>query len=265
MPPSPLPLAIKSSGMDIEDHLDAYLVPTPDLNRALHISDMFRRLAIGSFLMSSDPAPFLDLLGKGARSYLYFLKKGNAEKQVLSKGVAFFDAIVARDNKGAEQIATLSRDDQNKDYEYEDDFLYFRYLIQKFLSVSSNPILQKILDRYEEVLDGEFDPRFDICKSFQSKDKNLFQEAITDYTEAICEKQRELILGEKMFPDEMATTAKISIELTALCLFAKDQNFDPPPLLRLVPQDILQDHLPPSFDDESWKHLPSFREITVKD
>lgn len=264
MPPSYLPLAYKAAGMHLEDRVEEYLAGPPGLKMAVFLAEMYRRLGLAAYLMSADSAPLLGFLGKGGRTFLHFLRKGNPDEQATGKATAFFDAIVARDDAGARELSRLSRRQHREHAEYEEDFLYLRYLMDRFRGESEEADRAALLERFETVLDGEDDPRLEVCQSLEARDADQFSTSIAAFVEATGTRLDELSAADQLHPDEAATTAKVSVELVALCLLGAELGLETPRRLRRVPEDLLGKLTPPPHDDEAWKHVPSFREISRK-
>jgi hypothetical protein len=262
MAPTYLPLAVKSAGMVAHDMLPDFASGRPSLSDAEFLSKMFRRMAVGFLLMSGVPDAFYAHLFHSARSFLHFLERADDAAKATGKGDPFFDAIACNDMAGAAQIAERSRRTWNPDLEYEDDFLYVHFLMEKFFRRADRAALGAILKRYEEVLEGVDDFRLDLCRAFLAEEQRGFDGAVAALVEAIEERLDKLRAKEKLSPDEEATTGHVSTELLAWLRLASGLGFKLQRNYPMAPEAARLFARAPALSPNAWQAIPSYRDLS---
>jgi hypothetical protein len=221
---APLPLVERNSGIIIEDMLPDVLAGRASLENILQFCKMYRRIGICRLFLSGIPDEFFANLFKSARAYLFYLERGKEEEKITSKSAPFFDAVACNDFEGARQIALKSRPRWNQEEEYEDDFLYF-YFLMKYFFLDKTPdhdLLSQILERYEKVLEGNEDVRLDLCKSLLEKDSDSFNAALETFVSQEEDAYQQLLTTESVDPQDAVTVKRISIEGLALARLAEE-------------------------------------------
>jgi len=145
---------------------------------------LFQTLASCNLLLSMDNEAFGRNLVFSGCTRRYYLDRsrieGNQESIYLaiSRTEGFLDALVARDNALAFDIVRLSPDDWFRDGEYEDDYCYVAFLHHYAVhSAGADRIeLQRLLDRFEDALEGVTSPRIDVCRALFDNDSKGFAE-----------------------------------------------------------------------------------------
>src|SRR5437762_4772326 len=130
--PTFLPLAIKNSGLALEQALPQVVRGKPQLADFLYVCTCFRRLAAGNLLVSGDARPFFAYLFKSSRAFVHFLQVAAPDRKLTSKSEPFFDAVACRDDEGATLIARHSSSTVALGREYEEDYYYPRFLMDRF-------------------------------------------------------------------------------------------------------------------------------------
>ena len=151
------------------------------------ISRHYRAIGICGLLLHADTDMFFNGLIQGALTRKYYLNRCVRENHLSDPARKssfvdpFLDAVAANQFKLARQIAELSPDAWQKDFEYEDDFAYAAFL-HEFIrfDAASEDQLHGILDRYERVLEGSADTRFELCQALQSRSQSRFEEVFYD-------------------------------------------------------------------------------------
>ena len=151
------------------------------------ISSHYRAIGLCGLLLHADTDLYFHALIQSALTRKYYLDRCIAENHLSdparkSSFVApFLDAVAANQFTLASQIADLSTDAWLEGYEYEDDFAYAAFLHEFILfNATSRDKLQGILDRFERALEGNADPRFELCKALLSANEIQFEEAYYD-------------------------------------------------------------------------------------
>jgi hypothetical protein len=260
MMPTFLPLAVKASAMSIDEALPVLLSEKPALKLTLNTCRWYRQMGVGFLLMFGTPARFFEHLFKSGRCFLHFLEANDDGPKVTSKAAPLFDAIACNDRAGAALIAARARQKWNPDLEYEDDFLYVHFLIQRFFLGVAPDVLAATLRRYEDVLEGQKDFRLGLCKALLGRDQAGFDaavEALVDALEAHYDKQRG---REVLDPDEAATTVHVSTELLAWLRLAGEAGLATLPSYPMAP-DIARG-TPRAFPaPDAWKVIERYTDI----
>ncbi|MBE4748076.1 immunity 49 family protein [Corallococcus sp. ZKHCc1 1396] len=237
-----------------EELLPAFLAGRGGMKEALRFSQNFRIAGIGSLLMSGSPAHFHECLHASARAFAHFARSSPGAN-LTSRSQPFFDAVACGDTEAARVIARLAPRACDRNREYEEDFLFVRFLMDHcFLDMDWRDGKAQ-LERYEEVLAGSLDVRLDVCQALAAAaDGARFDEALTRMMEA-----RELRfqrLGEKetVAEEVLATEGYVSVEGLALVRLAVSKGLHPQEDFLFIPSVALDEvHL--RYRPDSWKHF----------
>jgi hypothetical protein len=205
---------------DGADLFPVILGGTANLRETLRFCKSLRRRAICDLLALGSAARLHLYLHKSGRAFLQFLQRASDDDKVTSRADPFFDAISALDLDCARDQSRASRHTWNATLEYEDDFLYVRFLMARFFLDAPPVDLQAILARYEAVVDGAPDPRLSVCKAFLIGDAEQFDAGLTELLDAREAQLKKLHGRGGTSDEEMATEGKISIEGLALTRLA---------------------------------------------
>ena len=262
MQPTYLSIAVKASAMGIADALPILLTtPKPALDLTLYVSERYRRMAVGFLLMNGTPEDFFEHLFKSGRCLLYFLDANDDAPKVTSKAEPFFDAITCNDIAGANLIAARSRLTWNPAKEYEDDFLYVLFLIQRFFQRAATGTLLATLRRWEDVLEGGKDLRLGVCKALLAADQRGFDAAIEAWIEATQAGYERLRKREQLNPDEAATTVNVSTELLAWLRLAAEAGLRTAPSYPMAPDTARLFQLAHYPAPDAWKTIESYTDL----
>ena len=211
-----------------------------------NFSNYFQALAIAHLLKGADPEQFKLYLTRSGYARRYFLRRsareGNTEDARLGLGrtEAFLDALAAGQMALAREIASLSGEVWRPDWEYEDDFCYFRFLhrIAGGLDPEEGPRLREIVAQFARALEGGTSQRLDVCRAILDRDDGAFRTALV----ALMEQRREETLEQRermQEPDPASCVcwarSFVCIEGLALMRLAEvaglarlDSGFEPP-------------------------------------
>ena len=141
------------------------LLKGPDYDLTIENCFHYRQHGACTFLHTGNALKFFECMQRSAGCYLHMLKFEKDDEKRTSEAEPFFDALSAGLSDAAGEIAKLSRQSCNFDYEYEDDFLYVHFLMSLFFrqDVVDDKALKALLERYGEVLGDDLSARFDIC------------------------------------------------------------------------------------------------------
>lgn len=219
---------------------------------------LYRQLGIAGFLQYGNDEYYYECVEKGIELFLSYLRKSDIEEQVLSNNQTLFDAINCNRFDAIIEISKLSRNSFNASYEYEEDFLYQKFLIL-FFSGENIEKCHEMVDRFKNLLNGDPDPRFNICKAFIDNDDKLFTQSFSILLEAypldIEKKLDQRMLSEfEFFMDYYFFT-----EGHALLKLASKHGFPTEQFYRTTSiQKKVTELKSKNFDPAKWKELPLF-------
>jgi hypothetical protein len=156
------------------------------------LATLFRSLGVSRMFIEGVVEPLFLAQMQSAGAYLHGLRRLTDEQKVTSRSSAWWDAIGGEYWDAALDIARNSRPSPNLTWEHEDDFLYVYFLMTHyFLSprsrgqgTGSEQPQSSLLARWEQVLDGGFDPRLDLCKALVAADADAFLAALLQVADA---------------------------------------------------------------------------------
>jgi hypothetical protein len=212
----------------------------------------YRRRGICSFFLDGTPKDLLQNLQKSGSAYLYYLRLRKDKVQVLSKASAFFDAIACNDFSTANGIAHSMQCVWNKDEEYEDDFLYVCFLLQKFFLDVDSQNYADTMNRFESVLEGGESARFEMCRAFIDKDDKLFSKALKTMAKEHAEHYKEGRKYEYILEEEWATEGQLFIEGLALIHLAERLEMATDKNYALIPS-LVRAEVETVYGPETWR------------
>jgi len=227
------------------------VAPSVDRHRALAFCTQYRRRGIALMLQKGEAAGLHRDLQHSGAAYAAFLKRAEYADKTASKAAPFFDAVACGDLAISRSIAERVASSLHADQEYEDDFLYIRWLMGRFVLGWDSAVLAAMLTRYEALLDGAEDARFLICQSFDKSDPVLFDSALRTLIEMREDDYASSMEAEQIVEENWATEGKVFIEAVALLRFAASLGFDLESDYMFVPSLVLSTQSA-SFDSGSW-------------
>jgi hypothetical protein len=142
------------------------------------------------------------------------------ESKVSSLSLPFFDAVAAGDAAGAAEIARRSRRTWACGEEYEEDFLFPEYLMQRHCLDASEEQGRQLLDRWGEALRGADDPRLDVCRALEERDAERFNASLPRFLADREDDLEALVQSGGMEPQVADTELFFSVEGVALARLA---------------------------------------------
>lgn len=193
------------------------------------ISASLQALGICHLLLSMDSIGFtrnLLLSGYSRRHYLRRCQNDGISLDAhlaISRNESIFDVIAVGGMGIAEEIIELSSTTWVEDGEYEDDFCYFFFLhsFLKNMEIPNDELLDSILIRFEEILDGEPSARLQICRSFQSFDQDSF---FSGFEELLEERESQIENQTKIVGDDLTFIPKSHVFVEGLALLQIGQK-----------------------------------------
>lgn len=232
------------------------LLQQADKENALNVGLYFRQKGTCDFLRTGRTRVFFDCLHRSSSSYLYFLQKANNAQKQTSASDSFFDAIICGFWDCAKLMAENSRQSFNSDCEYEDDFLYYHFLMSYFFGdvKKASDVGTKILADYERVLNGQRNDRFLLCKAILENDEKGFLEVFEHFLVARSESVDRMIEREAIGEDEWSWSKYVSHEGLALLKLAERLQFKLGSDYSQIPE-VLRQHPEVGFDPNLWKQV----------
>jgi hypothetical protein len=226
---------------------------TATFSRAVSFCGSYRQVAISSLLIQGLPDDFFENLFRSGRAFAFFLENaGDPEHHALSRMTPFFDAVACCDDEGALRIARASKRQHNQDLEYLDDFLHFSFLMSKFYLDASLPELEAILAKWEQLLVGQLDPRFDLCRGLLAADAGLIENGLLALAAKTQARAKEAAKFQSLPDEELFTSSNVSVEALALIRWAERIGIRVPEHVPLVPA-VLRPPIQPRFDPDGWR------------
>lgn len=154
------------------------------------IATLFRRLGISRMFIEGVPDPLFLGQMQSAGAYLYGLKLIADDDKVTSRAGAFWDAVGGQYWEAASEIARHSRTTRNPTWEHEDDFLYVTFLMTRYFlapspsDAASVAAQHEMLEQWAAILEGDIDPRLDLCRALLASEEEAFWTALLETAEA---------------------------------------------------------------------------------
>jgi hypothetical protein len=189
-------------------------------DHALELCRQFRRRGIASLLLLGEAGSLHRDLQRSGAAYADYLVWAKDEHKTASKAVPFFDAVASGDATAAALIASRTAADPRREEEYEDDFIYMRWLMGRFYLQQSEVSLDPMLERYEVLLDGAEDARAVVCQALRRADPAKFDTALQTLIEQREDDYASGIDADQILEEEWATEGKVFVEGIALLRFA---------------------------------------------
>lgn len=255
-----LPVAVKNSGVSLEELLPDAISERPSLVAFELVSKLYRQIAVGSFLMSGNPQDLAEGLFKSARAFAHFSEVAPEGEKLTSRAEAFFDAVACHDDEGARRIIAASPKKPDPSREYEEDFYKVRFAMDLW-SGAPRGALDQLLAAWT-ALATEPDPYADLYRAMLDKDQKAFDEALEKVIEARQEHYEHLKQKERLDGDEGATLPHLSTEILALLDLAERAGLRTArdyPLAPGLARKLSKPRFPP---EDSWKVAEGWSDFT---
>jgi hypothetical protein len=168
--------------------------PADQCRAASTVSKYYEAAAICELIVDMETDGFFHHLIRSAQTRLWLLELSMSkfvtplEAIKTSEISPFLAAIVANQMLLAKNIADISPTDWYSEVEYEEDYLYARFLYQYILKRPNNELVT-ILENLENALDGESTSRLSLCKGFLEKKedecKEAFENLLSDHEKSL--------------------------------------------------------------------------------
>jgi hypothetical protein len=248
-----LPVIMSNAVLDAAEMLPKVINGDVTLREMLSFCQHYRIKGICLLFLEGTPETLYMELHNSAHAFLYFLKNKDDADKATSMAAPFFDALAANDLQCAREIAQNSRQTWNNEEEYEDDFLYVFFLMKHFFLNGQNFECKALLDRFESVLEGASDVKFDLCRAFLDNEETAFEEALVRFLEQWGERYKWLISRDAIPQEVAATEANLNVEGLALLRLAETKGFETQENYLFIPSVARKD-VSIVFEPNSWKN-----------
>jgi hypothetical protein len=250
---NPLPLVEKASRMGVEAMLPDVLAGHSTQRQIEEFCNYLRTIGICRLFTRGDSEDFLSHLCNSGRAFLHFLESVAPSVPRTSRAVPLFDAVACDDFDTARRIAAAAPTERDSEVEYEDDFLYMRFVLELVADSSEGAAT---LARYTEVLDGAIDGRLDVCRALFERDEAAFNSALADYMEFVDARYARRLGSGDLGGDDAVTTRRICVEGLALARLAEraglatESEYTLVPAMARVTDEVAH---PPR---DAWRQVP---------
>ncbi|MDH5216599.1 MAG: hypothetical protein OEX19_02815 [Gammaproteobacteria bacterium] len=257
-----LPIAVKNQGIALENILSN--MPAPPIYKLQYfdrISELYRQLGLGEFLMSNDVNDLCNKLNCGIQAYIEFLQHASDAEKATSHVQVFYDAICVNDRKGMMALATLAPCTVNSRKEYEEDYLCLRILMDYFSLDKPIEDVEPMLERYATLQAHQPDPRYALIQSLFDRNDNDFHEALApliDNQISQFEDGGDFYAGTQ---EAAAILSNISSEVIAWLRLAKRQEMAVQENYLLAPSSAFGDCSMAALPAQAWLNLETYRSL----
>nr|WP_225937985.1 Imm49 family immunity protein [Myxococcus sp. RHSTA-1-4] len=204
--------------------------------------------------MTGLPGEFHLRLHQSGRAYAAWLRNAAEGERRTGQSPPFFDAIAVGDLEGAARIAHLSKRTWTQGAEYEEDFLFVEFLMQRFFLGASAETCELLLRRHEKALSGAEDVRLEVCGALQAADAGGFDEALRRFLSERRDHYEELARKGGTAPELLATEGKLCVEGVALVRLAEGLGMETEEDYLYIPS-VARENVSRVFHEDSWKAL----------
>lgn len=215
-----LPVHVSNALGELEELVPVLEAGRMSLDEVLRLCRLYRIAGIGSLFLEGEPDELQHRLAQSGRAFVHWSERAPDDQKVASLALPFFDAVAAGDLDGAAAIARSSRRTHARGEEYEEDFLFVEYLMQRFFLRADAAKLEKLVERWDEALQGADDPRLDLCRAVEEQKGRAAGQALTRFLEDREDTFKEQADSESVDLDVADTEASFSVEGVALARLA---------------------------------------------
>jgi hypothetical protein len=210
----------------------------------------YRALAIIALLLDGDAAGFQSNLCKAGQLFRAGLSApGDRRRVSCSRATALFDAIACGDRTTAQAIAASLPGERKPELEYEEDYRYVRFLVDRFLLAAPRRICEAHLTEMESALQGSVDPRLDLCRALLDASQAGFDAAFEDCLTLYGDRQRLLVANGRLSEEQACTLPHVSVEALAQLSLADEIGLKTRAEYALVPARPAR---PVSLPPDAW-------------
>jgi len=228
------------------------------------LSAQHRVLAIADLLQRCDVDAWVFHLCASAQALLELHEQAAAGTKLLprylcgSKNIGLSAALAAGDLETARRLARVSPEHHDERFEYEDDFLLFRFMqLALDRPAAADEELQAVIDRWEVVLEGGNSSAMEVCRALVQSDDDAFAEAFEELLATRDERLAELAETPSVDPKVLAPEGNVFVEGLALLRLAELRGIATGAEYRYLPSVARVPALDASPHPGAWRHAPS--------
>jgi hypothetical protein len=197
-------------------------LPADALALCLH----YRVAAVSSLLLSASADDFHRHLRKSAMAFTWYTASHATGISLARALPPILDALCTGDMGPATAIARqVGPHYWDSRSEYEEDFLYARFLCLHFLESSDTDEELRLVERYASLVGTSEEPRLTLIKAFVGADEHLFEQGLEQLLTERNARYQRLAAKEQVPLWELATVGAVSIEGLALVALAERVGF----------------------------------------
>lgn len=253
-----LPLVRKAAGIEASKLLPFVRDGQETLDGALYLCDLLRRIGVASFFLDGTPDELHGYLQRSAHAFLHQVETVEREPPPASKCEPFLDAVACGDVDAARRIAAAAAAVCREGEEYPADFARARFFMALAAGAADEELAGALM-RWDEAAGGD-DERLDVARALLEREPDDFAAALEALMDANATASAERAAKDKLDPDVLVTTARLSVEGVALLRLARARGVRGQTDFTLVPSTVFAETAALPGPD-AWKSLPSFRTI----
>lgn len=225
MRPPLLEIVEKNCRVSIRKAIDEVLSGRMDATRMGEVCQRYRMLAACSLFRTGLGDALTTHLCHSANAHLHFLSVTSQVVLATQSLPVLWDACAAGNWGLAASIARRVVSDRDENREYEDDFVYCRFLVEAILAWVPDGRRDvgepgAVLQRLTEVLAGAEDVRVEICTALQGQNSELFNTAVSAYMEQKESEFQNLRAADAVDLEAAVSVERLSVEGLALVALA---------------------------------------------
>lgn len=227
---------------------------------------LYRKLGVCRMLSQGVAEPLFVAQMQSTSAYLARLPKLSDDDKVTSRAAVFYDAIGGEYWDAAAEIAWNSRTTVNRAWEHEDDFLHVWFLMTRYFrdvlrgdedyeaKAAWEQRQRDLLDRWEVVLEGGYDPRYMLCDALLQANAAAFAKAFEEVADAREAKVRADLEARTIAEEDAVWVLPWWGEGLALLRLAERDGLRTDEHCKMVPQ-ITRGPNPYAYDPMAWARI----------
>jgi len=205
-----------------------------------------------SLFVDADVLTFSKCLQVSGRCFEHFLPLIPKEQQVTSRATPLLDAIACCDFDGASLISRNLSSTRNQSVEYEEDFLYFQFLLEVFFRSGDENDCRRLLNSYERVIEENHDNRLDVARALLDRDASAFDSALCALIAQYKDYYSRMRVAAALPEAALISEGKIFIEGLALIRLAERRGLKVDHEYPMIPSLTRQD-FSTNFQADEWR------------
>ncbi|MEX1367491.1 MAG: hypothetical protein AB1Z98_30465 [Nannocystaceae bacterium] len=238
----------ESGGITRVSHVHAYLA-------------LYRQLGVCRMLANGLPDELFVSQQQTASGYLFRLPGLDPDDLATSVAGVWWDAVGGQYWEAAQAIAERSRDTWNPKREHEEDFLYVRFLMKRYLLAAEPSEQGQMLDRWVEIIEDELSPRLDFCRALLESRPDDVLDGLERMGDARAQEVTRKIDAGTFGYELAAWLRPYWNEGLALIRLLEHEGIEVPPMFTQVPE-IARRPCPYRYHPDAWRSVgfrPSVR------